>query len=174
MNGIAQGYTVDLLAELLEKNKIKNYMVELGGEIKVKGGKKPSGEKFTIAIESPQKDEFMPSSFQKTLYASSGAITTSGNYRKFSEANGKKLSHLIDPISGKPLENELISVTVFAANAITADAYDNAIMLMGLKKGLEFVERRKELSAYFIYRKQNGSIADTASSDFYKFMTLKE
>jgi len=174
MNGIAQGYTVDLVAELLEKNKIKNYLVELGGEIRVKGSKKPSEERFTVGIESPQEDEFLISGLQKVLYASTGAITTSGSYRKFREANGKKMTHLINPISGKPMESELISVTVFAKDAITADAYDNAIMLMGLQKGLEFVEERKELSAYFIYKKQNGVIADTTSSDFYKFMIIKE
>lgn len=174
MNGIAQGYTVDLLAELLEKNNVENYLVELGGEIRVKGNKKPSGEKFTIGIESPQEDEFLASRLQNVFYVQAGAVTTSGNYRKFIETNGKKLAHLINPVSGKPMENELISVTVYAKDAITADAYDNAIMLMGLQKGLKFVEEKKELSAYFIYKNQNGSITDTASSEFYKFMIIKE
>jgi thiamine biosynthesis lipoprotein len=169
LNGIAQGYSVDVLAALLEQYGIKNYVVELGGEIRVKGRKQPSREKMKIGIESPLEDEFEQHPLQKIIELDKGAITTSGSYRKFYESDGQKITHLINPKTGYPHKNELISVTVYAKDAITADAYDNALMLMGLKKALAFVEKRKDLAAYFIYKDKNGTIADTASARFLKF-----
>lgn len=168
LDGIAQGYSVDELAALLEQYDVTNYMVELGGEIRVKGRKQPSGEKFKIGIESPAEDEFGHHSLQKIITLDKGAITTSGSYRKFYESNGQKITHLINPKTGYPQKNELISVTVYAKDAITADAYDNALMLMGLKRALAFVEKRRDLAAYFIYRNKNGAVADTASSVFLR------
>jgi FAD:protein FMN transferase len=170
LNGIAQGYSVDVLASFLEKNGVKNYIVELGGEIRVKGRKQPSGEKMKIGIESPNEDAFENHPVQKIIALDKGAITTSGSYRKFYESNGQKITHLINPKTGYPHKNELISVTVYARDAMTADAYDNALMLMGLKQALAFVERRKDLAAYFVYKNANGSIADTASSAFLKLL----
>ncbi|MEJ8842589.1 FAD:protein FMN transferase [Lacibacter sp. H375] len=170
LNGIAQGYSVDMLAALLEKYGVKNYVVELGGEIRVKGRKQPSGEKMKIGIESPNEDAFENHPLQKVIELDAGAITTSGSYRKYYESKGQKITHLINPKTGYPQKNELISVTVFAKNAITADAFDNALMLMGLTQALEFVERRKDLAAYFVYKNADGNIADTASSAFLKLM----
>ena len=170
LNGIAQGYSVDRLAKLLEEQGIKNYIVELGGEIRVRGRKQPSGEKMKIGIESPAEDAFEQHLLQKIIALDKGAITTSGSYRKFYESNGQKITHLINPKTGYPHKNELISVTVYAKDAMTADAYDNALMLMGLKQALAFVERRKDLAAYFVYKNANGSITDTASSAFSKLM----
>jgi thiamine biosynthesis lipoprotein len=169
LNGIAQGYSVDVLATLLEQYSINNYVIELGGEIRVKGSKQPNGEKLKIGIESPLEDEFEQHPLQKIIELDKGAITTSGSYRKFYESNGQKITHLINPKTGYPHKNELISVTVYAKDAITADAYDNALMLMGLKQALAFVEKRKDLAAYFIYKDKNGTIADTASTRFLKF-----
>jgi FAD:protein FMN transferase len=168
VNGIAQGYTVDVLAGLLETNSINNYIVELGGEIRVKGRKQPGNEKMRIGIEAPADNEFAPGSVQRIIEVDSGAITTSGSYRKYYESQGKKITHIIDPRTAYPAQNELISVTVYAKNAIIADAYDNALMVMGLKKALNFDEKRNDIAAHFIYRRQDGTVADTASRDFYK------
>lgn len=170
LNGIAQGYSVDVLAAFLESYGIKNYMVELGGEIRVKGRKQPSGEKMRIGIESPSEDPFGNHPLQKVLEMDEGAITTSGSYRRFYESKGQKITHLIHPKTGYPQANELISVTVYASDAITADAYDNALMLMGLESAMAFVNKRPCLAAYFVYRHANGSIADTASLAFLKRM----
>ncbi len=170
LNGIAQGYSVDVLAALLEQNGIKNYIVELGGEIRVKGRRQPSGEKMKIGIESPNEDAFENHPMQTIIELDAGAITTSGSYRRYYESKGQKITHLINPKTGYPQTNELISVTVYANDAMTADAYDNALMLMGLEQALAFVEKRKEMVAYFIYKKKDGSIADTASSAFLKLM----
>lgn len=170
LNGIAQGYSVDVLAALLEKHGVKNYIVELGGEIRINGRKQPGGEKMKIGIESPNEDAFENHPLQKIIEPDGGAVTTSGSYRKYYESKGQKITHLINPKTGYPHKNELISVTVYAKDAMTADAYDNALMLMGLRQALAFVERRKDLAAYFVYKNANGSIADTASSAFLKLM----
>ena len=167
VNSIAQGYSVDVIANFLEKNGIKNYIVEVGGELHVHGKKQPENEPFKIGIEAPSDDEFQSHPIEKILVLDSGAITTSGNYRKYHESKGKKFSHLMDPHTGYSIQNEMISVTVYAKDAFTADAYDTPLMVMGLKKAMDFVEKRKDLAAYFIYHLPNGAIADTASSRFY-------
>jgi len=164
-NGIAQGYSVDVLAAFFEHQGIRNYVIELGGEIRIKGHKYPGNEKMKIGIESPGDDpEF--SLIEKVVWLEKGAITTSGNYRRYYESDGKKITHLINPKTGYSLQNELISVTVYANDAITADGYDNALMAMGLTKAMDFVEKRKNIAAHFIYRKVDGTIADTMSKRF--------
>ncbi|MHA6246364.1 FAD:protein FMN transferase [Pontibacter sp. CAU 1760] len=171
VNGIAQGYTVDVLAHLLEQRGIRNYLVEVGGEVRVKGRKQPDGKLMTIGIEGPATTTLSEDTYpiQRLMSLPEGAVTTSGNYRKFFQHGGRKVSHLINPKTGYPLENELISVTVWAADAMTADAYDNALMGMGLTEALQFVQKRKALEAYFIYHRPDGSVADTATSGFFKF-----
>lgn len=167
VNGIAQGYSVDVIASFLESNGIQNYLIELGGELRVKGKKQPGNIPFRIGIESPSGDDFNIPPMQKIIILDSGgAITTSGNYRKYRESKGKRFSHIIDPKTGKSADNEMISATVYATDAITADAYDNALMLMGVEKAIQFVENRKDLGAYLIYKKKDGKIADTASTLF--------
>jgi len=168
VNGIAQGYTVDILADLLESKKINTYLVELGGEIRVKG-RKPNGQLMTIGIEAPAKNSIDEPVIQKLIQLEQGAVTTSGNYRKYVKNGNKKLSHLIDPTTGNPIDNELISVTVVAKDAITADAYDNSLMRMGLKKAMSFATRHN-LEAYFIYYNTDNSIKDTATTGFYNFI----
>lgn len=165
VNGIAQGYSVDVVADFLESRQITDYLVEIGGEIRVKG-RKPGNEKMKIGIEAPGDYTVDIPVIQKVIALDSGGITTSGSYRQYHESNGKKFSHNIDPRTGYPSQNELISVTVYAADAMTADAYDNVLMTMGLEKGLQFVEGRKDMAAYFIYKKNDGSIADSASTAF--------
>lgn len=168
-NGIAQGYAVDLVANRLDQLGVKNYLVELGGELRVKGYKQPSGQKMSIGIEAPGDDPFEPI-LEQVIYLDQGAVTTSGNYRRYHETNGQKRSHLLDPHTGYPLQNELISVTVIAPDAITADALDNALMAMGLKQAMMFVEKRPQLAAHFIFHRPDGEIADTMSSRFRKYL----
>lgn len=169
VNGIAQGYSVDVLADFLKKKGIKNYIIELGGEIRVKG-RKTGGEKMTIGIESPGDDGTGGHSVKAIIRLDHGAVTTSGNYEKYYMSGSKRITHLIDPKTGYPLQNEMISATIYAKDAITADGYDNALMGMGLKKALSFVIRQKNMEAYFIYHKPDGSVADTATDGFYKLM----
>ena len=171
VNGIAQGYTVDVLADHLKRRGLKNFLVELGGELRAEGKKQPGDKPFKIGIESPSSDDFSTAPMQKIIVLDSGAITTSGNYRKFHENKGKKYSHIIDPRTGKSVDNEMISVTVFAKDAITADAYDNALMLMGVERALRYIEKRSGMAAFIIYKNKNGAITDTASSRFRDLLT---
>lgn len=169
VNGIAQGYSVDLVAGFLKANNITNYIVEIGGEIRTEG-KKPDGSQMKIGIEAPGDYEDEISVIQKVIEIENCAVTTSGSYRKFHESDGKKFSHIIDAKTGYPVQNEMISVTLVAKDAITADAYDNVLMTLGVKKGLEFVEARADMAAYFIYKTSDGKIADTASRRFVKLI----
>lgn len=168
VNGIAQGYSVDVIAEFLEAKGLSAYIVEVGGEIRIKG-RKPAGDKFKIGIEAPGNVNSQAQVMQKIITLDAGAITTSGNYRKFHESEGTRINHIIDPVSGYPVRNELISVTVIAPDAITADAYDNALLSMGLFKALTFVESRKDLAAFFIYKNEDGRVSDTATSRFAQY-----
>ncbi len=173
VNGIAQGYSVDQLAKLLESYGLSDYLVELGGEIVVKG-RKPGNQRMKIGIESPAADELQNGILKKILVLDSGAITTSGNYRKFYESRGRIISHLFDPKTGYSINNELISTTVYAPDGITADAYDNALMNMGLKKAMLFVNQHPPLAAYFIYRDNTGNIRDTATANFYSLIDKQQ
>jgi len=170
LNGIAQGYTVDVLAALLEGRHIRNYLVELGGEIRVRGRKFPGRELMRIGIERPDTSDLPPPSMQQVIQLAAGGVTTSGNYRKFKRWGAVKSAHLIDPKTGYPFQNELISVTVVAPDALTADAYDNALMGMGLAKALAFLQRHTKLQAYLIYQRPNGTVADTTTLGFQRLL----
>ncbi|MGN6420821.1 MAG: FAD:protein FMN transferase [Pseudobacter sp.] len=169
VNGIAQGYSVDVLADFIGAKGVNDFMIELGGEIRLKGKKYPGSLPIRIGIEGPAESEFQPPLLQRVISPPDGAITTSGSYRKFVQSGGQTLSHIIDGRTGFPAKNELISVTVYAPDAITADAWDNSLMVMGLEKALKTLQQQPSLAAYFIYRKKDGSIADTASTFFDKF-----
>jgi thiamine biosynthesis lipoprotein len=150
-NAIAQGYSVDVLADFLESKEIKNYLVELGGEIKAKG--KKNTEEWKVGIDQPTEDKTDERKLQAIITLNNRALATSGNYRKFYIEGNQKLSHIIDPKTGYPAKHNLLSTTVFADDAITADAYATAFMVMGLKKSIAFLEKNKSLNleVYFIY-----------------------
>jgi len=169
LNGIAQGYSVDMVADYLLSKGIKSFVVEIGGEIRMKGPK-PDGSPMRIGIEGPAADGAEPV-VKLVLSINDGAITTSGNYRKFLQKGSRKVSHLINPLTGYPLDNAMISVTVYAKDAITADGYDNALMAMELEEALAFVAKRKDLEAYFIYHRKDGRVADTLSAGFKELIT---
>lgn len=169
LNGIAQGYTVDVISDFLEKKGINCYVVEVGGEIRAKGPK-PDGGLIKIGIERPPTNEFEEGGINHVITFKEGAITTSGNYRKYIVFGGKKYGHIINPKTGYPINNEIISVTVFAKKAIDADGYDNALMLMPVEKAVKFVEGIKSIDAYIIYKKPDGKVADTLTSGFKKMI----
>lgn len=170
VNGIAQGYTVDVIGRYLETKGVQDYLVEVGGELRTKGLKQPGNRPFQVGIEAPSDDEFELTPMQQIISLKNGALTTSGNYRKYFENKGKRYSHIIDPRSGMSVDNEMISATVFAQDATTADALDNALMLMGVENGLQYVEKTEKIAAFFIYKDAEGKIRDTASSRFQKLI----
>lgn len=168
VNGIAQGYSVDVIADYIESKGIQNYLIEIGGEIRVKGRKQPGNKIMRIGIEQPSNDKDAEAGIQKIIEVKGGAITTSGNYRKYIQNGSKKLSHLMDPKSGRPIDNELISVTVRTRNAMSADGYDNVLIGKGIEKAFAFLKKHKGLEAYFIYQDEKGQIKDTASVGFFR------
>lgn len=148
-NGIAQGLTVDLLAEMLLENGIKDFMVEVGGEVRC-GGVRPDGHPWRIAIDRPiaSEDGLDHREMQTIAAVADAAICTSGNYRKFYEEDGIKRSHTISPFTGYPVQHSLLSATVHAVNASTADALATACMVWGPEEGRRFIEAYRSANPY--------------------------
>ena len=169
LNGIAQGYTVDLLADFLTRKGIRSFVVEIGGELRVKGVK-PDGKLFRIGIEGPLENDAYGTQIKHVIGFTNAALTTSGNYQKYLQYGSRKISHLIDPKTGFSLNTEMISVTVFAKDAITADGYDNALMAMTVPEALAFVKARKDMEAYMIYQRKGEAIKDTMTVGFKKML----
>ncbi len=137
LSGIAKGYGVDRVAELLTAHGIEHYMVEIGGEIRVRGLKKQETP-WRIAIEKPLSGE---RSVHMMLALSDIALATSGNYRNFFEIAGRRYSHTIDPTTGWPVDNHLVSVTVLADTSMRADAWATAFQVLGPERGMAIAEQ---------------------------------
>ncbi len=156
VNAIAQGYSVDVVAEYLEDMGIKNYLVEIGGEIKARG-KNENGEVWRIGLDKPVENNNVPGADLYTrLYLKNRSLATSGNYRKYYEKDGVKYTHSINPKTGYPVSQNLLSVTIFADKCITADAYATACMVMGLKKSVDLIKSIDDISGYLIYNDDTG------------------
>jgi thiamine biosynthesis lipoprotein len=165
-NAIAQGYTVDVLAEFLHKKGIKDYLIELGGEVRSKG-KKLDGQPWTVGIEEPEESKTEGGTLNRQVALQDMAMATSGNYKKFYVEDGKKYTHIIDPQTGMPAKNSLLSASVVARDCMTADAYATAFMVMGLGKAKDFLATHQnlQLSVFFIYDDQ-GTTKTYFSQDF--------
>ena len=170
VDGIAQGYTVDLLADYLTGLGINSFLVELGGEI-VTSGAKPDGSAWSVGVEGPVEEEQLTSIIGKNLLVSGKAVTTSGNYRKFIKIRDEYFGHIIDPKTGRPSTNGVIAVTVIADDATTADALDNAFMVMGVEKTFELLKKMPEIGVYMVYRKTDGTITDTSNVLFERYIS---
>lgn len=169
-NGIAQGYTSDVIAGFLRQRGITNYLVDVGGEL-CSSGHNQHGAVWTIGIERPA-DGDMAYPVQALLSLDNKAITTSGNYRRFFDQGSTRFAHSIDPATGQALHSNIISVTVIAKDAMTADGYDNALILMGVEKGLAFIAQHPEygLEAYIIYKDDSGKTSERFSPGFEKLL----
>jgi thiamine biosynthesis lipoprotein len=164
-NSIAQGYTVDLIAYLFDQKGIANYLIEVGGEIRSKGIN-ADGNLWRIGVDKPTESIDSKDRFQFILELNNKSLATSGNYRKFYMENGINYSHVINPKTGFPAKNKLLSVTVVHNDCITADAYATAFMVMGLQISKKFLSQRKDLEVYFIYRNQKGELVNYVTENF--------
>lgn len=160
LNSIAQGYSVDQVGALLETQGIQHYMVEIGGEILAKG-QKNDGQSWVIGIENP----LSPTQLQTKMNLTNRAMTTAGNYRNRYEANGQLFSHIINPKTGEMEQSAILSVTVFAKDAMTADGYDTAFFVMGLENTKRFLNTHHDLDVYIIYRDETGKLRTYASNE---------
>jgi thiamine biosynthesis lipoprotein len=146
LSSIAPGYTIDQLAELLEKHDVQNYMVEIGGEIRADGARE-DGKPWRVAVERPAAG---PRELYVALPLRNAAIATAGDYRKFFVFDGKRYSHVIDPSTGRPVEHELSSVTVVADTCMAADGWDTPLLVMGAERGAQCAEKNN-LAALFLW-----------------------
>jgi thiamine biosynthesis lipoprotein len=160
LSAIAKGYAVDILAEMLTQHGIRNYLVEIGGELQV-SGHRGDGVSWQIAIEKPLEDAREVST---VIPLSDIALATSGNYRNFYLENGQRYAHTLDPVSGRPIRHKLASVTVLDPTCARADALATALMVMGEEKGRLFCEKNR-IAAYFLIHEKE-SIAVYASPAF--------
>ncbi|MGC8804002.1 MAG: FAD:protein FMN transferase [Bacteroidales bacterium] len=159
-NGIAQGFTVDFLAQYFDSLGIRNYLIEIGGELFARGVNALQ-QPWRIGIESPvDNNQVEGAQIQKIIAVSNKAVSTSGNYRRFYISNGIKYAHTINPHTGYPARNTLLSVTILAPNCTDADAYATACMVMGVEKAIKFVKNKPLLGAYFIFSQPGGKYGE--------------
>lgn len=167
-NAIAQGQSVDIVSDYFESKGINDYMVEIGGELKVKGLK--YGQKWRVGIDKPiEGNNIAGEDLQTILAITDKAMATSGNYRRFYIKDGKKYSHSINPKTGYPAYQNILSATILADDCMTADAYATACMVSGLDKSIEMIENDPTLDAYFVY-----SDEDTGEMQVYYTKAVKD
>lgn len=156
-NAIAKGYSVDMLGEMMDSMGIKNYLVEVGGEI-FSRGKNPNNSDWTVAIDTPYEGNYMPGTDTQAVMSLSGnGLATSGNYRKFKvDQHGQKVVHTVDPRTGKPSIHNLLSATIVAPTCAIADGFATACMVAGLEGAKKIINDNTDLEAMLIY-----SVADT-------------
>ena len=155
-SSIAKGQGVDLVADFFDRKGVQNYMIEIGGEVRVKG----MSDKYCpwhIGIDKPIDDAMANNrELQLVLVLQDGALATSGNYRRFYVIDGKKYSHTIDPKTGYPIQQEMLSASVYAPTCMEADAYATAFMVLGIEKSKKVVGENPNIEACFIYQNEQG------------------
>ena len=158
-SAIAKGYGSDVVARFLQQQGVKNFMVEIGGEV-VTSGVNPQRLPWRIGVTKPTDDSLsIKGEIQSVLNVTDMAMATSGNYRNFYYKGGKKYAHTIDPKTGYPVQHSLLSATVLAKDCATADAYATSFMVLGIDGAKKVLERHPELMAYFIYADDKGQNA---------------
>lgn len=156
-NAIAKGYGVDAVGEYLEQSGVTNYMVEIGGEVRVRG-KNDKNSSWRIGINEPVDDSLsVVQDLENIIEVENISMATSGNYRNFYIKDNKKYAHTIDPKTGYPIQHNILSSTVLAKDCMTADAYATAFMVCGLDSAKAILSRTPSLKGYFIYSKSDGS-----------------
>ena len=156
-SAVAKGYGCDVVARMFRKHGVKNFMIEIGGEIVV-SGVNPDKKKWSVGVNKPVEDIAQDITEIDTILAITDcAMATSGNYRNFYERDGKRYAHTIDPHTGKPVSHSLLSATVIAPSCAVADAFATAFMVMGDEKARELLAKHKELKALLICSDNEGN-----------------
>jgi FAD:protein FMN transferase len=173
VNAIAQGYSVDVICQYFDKLKIPNYLIEIGGEIRSKGTK--AGAFWRVGIDRPEDFNMSPGqNLQAIIELNDKALATSGNYRKFYVEDGVKYSHTIDPRTGYPAKNKLLSATIVAPDCITADGIATSCMVIGVDSAKAFILNNPDLSAYLIFSDDNGDFLTWMSESLKKSITEEQ
>ena len=166
LSTIAKGYGVDRVAQVLEEQHITNYLVEIGGEMRL-SGQKASGKDWRVAIEKPVTTE---RAVERIISVGNNAVATSGDYRIYFENDGKRYSHLINPETGSPITHNLVSVTVVHPSSMTADGLATALSIMGKDKALAVAELNQ--LAVLLITKEADSFKEYTSSQFSQIVTI--
>ena len=169
LDGIAQGYCVDYLSSFLRARGIIHFIVEIGGEVYAHGNDS-SGNPWRVGIQDPAFLMGVKLTEDIIIPLAGNAITTSGSYQKFVQFGDQYFSHIIDPRTGYPVANNLVTVTVLAPKAILADGLDNAFMVMGIDSTFSWLQKNPHIGVYMVYRDQNGHLSDTSNSYFREKM----
>jgi len=164
LSSIAKGYGVDQVAQILRKSGFNNYLVEIGGEI-FASGQRADGNFWRIGINRPRKDA-ASNDVYKIVDLNHQGFATSGDYRNFFEVDGTRYSHVIDPRTGYPVSNGIVSVSIIADNCTLADGLATAVMVMGTEKGLDLINRLEGVEGLIIVEKSNGSLNAYYSNRF--------
>ena len=172
-SAVAKGYAVDVIAQLLEKKGVGNFMVDIGGEEVVRG-ENPKKSLWRIGINKPIDDSLaVNQELQTVLQVTNVGIATSGNYRNYYYKDGKKYAHTIDPRTGYPVQHNILSATVVAPDCMSADAYATAFMVMGLEEAERFADAHPDLDACFIYTDEKGEFQTFYTKGMEKYMAGK-
>lgn len=164
LNSIAKGFTVDEVSQLIAASGFENYLVEIGGEVYAAGLRKDN-KKWRIGINKPQKDAAFNEVY-KVVSLSNKAFATSGDYRNFFEIDKVRYSHVIDPRTGYPVSNSVVSVSIIADNCTLADGLATAVMVMDVEKGISLVNRLGNVEGLIIVEESGGSLVDFYSTGF--------
>ncbi len=168
-SAIAKGYAGDVIADFLTSLRIENYMIEIGGEVVVRGMNDQKAP-WTIGITKPVDDStMMITELHRVIQLENGAVATSGNYRQYYHKDGKKYAHTINPHTGYPVDHNLLSVTVIAPNGILADAYATAFLVMGVEQSILVANFMPDIEAYFIYSNYENTFSESYTEGFKKY-----
>ena len=157
-SSLAKGYGVDEVGRLLERKGIQNYLVDIGGEVRAKGVNN-RGLSWRLGINTPSTEAAL-TAYETVISIENQSMATSGNYRNFHEVDGVKYAHTINPTTGYPERNTLLSATVLSKECMVADGYATAFMTMGLDRAYEIAAKSPALEAYFLYAKGDGTIGE--------------
>jgi len=171
-SALAKGYGVDAIGRLLESKGVKDYLVEIGGEVGARGVNK-QGEKWTIGVNQPSETSQL-TDFVAVLSLDNQGMATSGNYRNFYEVNGVKYSHTINPKTGFPERNTLLSATIIAQYCMYADALATACMVMGTDAAFNWIQELQDVEAYLIYGEEDGGMGEKYTEGLRPFLEKDE
>ena len=156
-SAIAKGFGCDVVANVFRTHGVKNFMIEIGGEVVVEGINDKGGL-WRVGVNKPEEDQSLDDEeMQEVLKMTNQAMATSGNYRNYyTTKDGQRIAHTIDPHTGYPVQHSILSATVFAPSCAEADAFATSFMVMGLQKAQEVLKHEPQLKAYIIYN-ENGN-----------------
>jgi len=167
-SALAKGYGVDVVAEYLTSSGVSNFFVEIGGEVRT-GGVSPRGDKWRVGINQPDPDADVSALYTR-VSISNNSMATSGNYRNYNIVDGVRAWHTINPETGYPESNPLLSATIIHKRCIIADALATACMVMGPENGLKLVAEFPNAEAFILYNSSEGKIAELMTPGFQEFL----